>query len=122
MKVKKLFIFLFYDAPRCSLSILIHVSHRMKQSIKKIIFSPYDKQDLVNIVEKRVGTRTFEKSALMLAGRKVAGASGDARAMLSLVSNAIRKYQETYITADEYIRIFSTTARKYVRIRIFKFK
>ena len=91
--------------------------NEIKQSIKKIVFPPYDKQDLVNIVEKRVGTRIFENSALMLAGRKVAAASGDARAMLSLVSNAIRKYQETYSTADEYIRISSSTTKPPITLK-----
>ena len=81
------------------------------------MFPPYGKDDLIKIVEQRVGTRTFDDASLQLAGRKIATASGDARAMLNLVSNAIRKHQEVFNTENEYNQICPSTMKPLIKLK-----
>ena len=85
--------------------------------MEKIVFPPYGKEDLIKIVEQRVGTRTFDGASLQLAGRKIAAASGDARAMLNLASNAIRKYQEIFNTESEYNKICPSTMEPLITLK-----
>jgi len=81
------------------------------------VFPPYEKEDLIHIVQKRVGTRTFDNNALELAGRKIATASGDARAMLNLAAGAVRKYQEMFQTANEYNKIHPSNMEPLIKLR-----
>ena len=100
---------------------LFSLSLKRLQSLQKIVFPPYQKEELIKIVEQRVGKQLFERAALQLAGRKIASASGDARAMLNLVSNAIQNYRETFDTANEYNKISPSSMRPLINLKhVFK--
>ena len=55
------------------------------------MFEPYRKEDLISIVESRVGTSIVDPKLIEFAASKVAATSGDARRVLQLVAKAIDK-------------------------------
>jgi len=60
------------------------------KELKKLVFKPYSTDDLVRILQHRVGT-FINSGALNFAARKISAHSGDARRVLELAQSAIRK-------------------------------
>jgi hypothetical protein len=67
---------------------------------KKITFGPYSKQDLVNLVQDRIGKNVVDERALEFAAAKVAVTTGDARQMLALTAGAVKKCLESLSEKD----------------------
>ena len=59
------------------------------QHCKTITFTPCCTEDLVEIIEDRVGNKVFHPEAIEFAAKKVSAISGDARAVLELASRAV---------------------------------
>lgn len=58
------------------------------------VFNPYGKEDLITIVESRVGRSVVDPKLIEFAASKVSASSGDARRVLEFVSKAIDKCRE----------------------------
>lgn len=65
------------------------------QAHHTITFSSYRKEDLIKIVEDRVGCNIIDPKAIEFAAGKVAASCGDARKLLELTSSAVSKCYET---------------------------
>jgi len=70
------------------------------QAHNTITFSPYSKEDLIKIVEDRVGNRIIEPKAVEFAASKVSASSGDARKVLELTSSAVAKCMASLSPAE----------------------
>jgi len=58
------------------------------------VFTTYRKEDLVNIVEQRIGRTIVDPKAIEFAAAKVSTSSGDARKVLDLTASAVSKRLE----------------------------
>ena len=74
------------------------------QSLGKIshtlVFKPYREEDLISIIEARVGTKIIAEPAIKMVSRKVAAGSGDARKALDMTAQAVRKC-ETDLSVEQ---------------------
>ena len=69
------------------------------QSPRELIFSAYKEEDILAILEQRLGKNVVDHKALQLISRRVAASSGDARRALELTANAVGKCAD--ILTDE---------------------
>ena len=65
-----------------------------------LVFKPYKEEDLISIIEARVGTKIIAEPAIKMVSRKVAAGSGDARKALDMTAQAVRKC-ETDLSVDQ---------------------
>ncbi|GKY99293.1 hypothetical protein MPSEU_000884400 [Mayamaea pseudoterrestris] len=75
---------------------------------RTIEFCRYTAPELQYIIERRVGTKVIEEAALRLMTNKVAKASGDVRAALDMVADAV-KYRLQTLSSVEYGAIATMT-------------
>ncbi len=61
------------------------------QSPHELVFPTYKEDDIIAILEQRLGKHIVDHKALQLVSRKVAASSGDARRALEITSNAVGK-------------------------------
>jgi cell division control protein 6 len=61
------------------------------QSPRELVFPTYKEDDIVAILEQRLGKHVVDHKALQLISRRVATSSGDARRALEITSNAVGK-------------------------------
>ena len=67
---------------------------------KKLVFRPYKEEDLISILEARIGTQIIAEPALKMVSRKVAAGSGDARKALDMTAKAVRKCETSLSEED----------------------
>mmetsp|Transcript_11814 Transcript_11814/g.25906 ORF Transcript_11814/g.25906 Transcript_11814/m.25906 type:complete len:893 (-) Transcript_11814:67-2745(-) len=60
-------------------------------SPRELVFSAYKEEDILAILEQRLGKNAVDHKALQLISRRVAASSGDARRALDITSNAVSK-------------------------------
>jgi len=60
-------------------------------SPRELIFSAYKYEDILAILEQRLGKKIVDPKALQLISRRIAGLSGDARRALEITANAVGK-------------------------------
>ena len=65
-----------------------------------LVFKPYREEDLISIIEARVGTKIIAEPAIKMVSRKVAAGSGDARKALDMTAQAVRKC-ETDLSVEQ---------------------
>lgn len=70
-----------------------HTTALFFQAHNTITFSSYRKEDLIKVIEDRVGCNIIDPKAIEFAAGKVAASSGDARKLLELTSSAVSKCQ-----------------------------
>mmetsp|Transcript_3388 Transcript_3388/g.7585 ORF Transcript_3388/g.7585 Transcript_3388/m.7585 type:complete len:839 (+) Transcript_3388:2-2518(+) len=63
----------------------------LAHSPRELIFSAYNQEDILAILEQRLGKKVVDRKALQLISRRVAASSGDARRALEITSNAVAK-------------------------------
>ncbi|KAL7525297.1 hypothetical protein ACHAXR_000941, partial [Thalassiosira sp. AJA248-18] len=63
----------------------------MGHSPRELVFSAYREEDILAILEQRLGKTVVDHKALQLISRRVAASSGDARRALEITSNAVGK-------------------------------
>ncbi len=73
------------------------------QSPHELVFSTYKENDILAILEQRLGTHIVDHKALQLISRRVAASTGDARRALDITCNAVGKCQES-LTEEELTR------------------
>ena len=61
------------------------------QSPRELVFSAYKKEDILAILEQRLGSNIVDQKALQLISRRVAASNGDVRRALEITSNAVGK-------------------------------
>ena len=69
------------------------------QSPRELVFSAYNEEDILAILEQRLGKKVVDHKALQLISRRVAASSGDARRALEITSNAVGKCSD--LLSDE---------------------
>ena len=57
----------------------------------ELVFPTYNEEDLLAILEKRIGKKIVDTKALQLIAKRVAASTGDARKALEITSNAVDK-------------------------------
>jgi len=62
-----------------------------RQSPPELVFPTYKEDDIIAILEQRLGKHVVDHKALQLISRRVAASSGDARRALEITSNAVGK-------------------------------
>lgn len=60
-------------------------------SPRELVFPTYKEDDVLAILEQRIGKNVIDHKALQLISRRVAASSGDARRALEITSNAVSK-------------------------------
>jgi Cdc6-like AAA superfamily ATPase len=65
--------------------------YSISQFKDKVVFQTYDKDELVNIVQSRIGSIIVDSKVIEFIASKVAATSGDARKVLEMTSKAIDK-------------------------------
>ncbi|EJK70792.1 hypothetical protein THAOC_07822 [Thalassiosira oceanica] len=64
---------------------------KLAHAPRELAFSAYTEEDILAILQARVGTRIIDLKALDLISRRVAASDGDVRKALEIVSNGINK-------------------------------
>lgn len=74
---------------------------------ENIVFSTYNKEDLIQIVVDRVGKSIIHEKAIEFAASKVAAGQGDARLMLEFTRSAVRVCLETMAPAQLSLNVMN---------------